>query len=213
MHESPESPVPMPESSNAESMLESQSDSTHHGRTHHGRTHRRSGWSAGSLLFGLATAGLATAVIFWSGWPTPGEGTASASSEEGEEAASPASSDPASSGPVKVATGVCDAHRLKALKEADPSLAIEIPAEFDRQFPSANACQSAVAAWDPAAPGPKQPIPFSHKHHAGEFKIECLYCHSGTDNRRPPGFRPSSSAWAATPSSRSSTTRSRASGS
>ena len=33
----------------------------------------------------------------------------------------------------------------------------------------------------PEAPGPEQPIPFSHKHHAGEYQIECLYCHSGTD--------------------------------
>ena len=128
---------------------------------------RREG-SAVSLLFGLLTAGLAAAVVLWSGWPTPGEGMANASSGE-------------SGGNVQVATGVCDAHRLKALKESDPSLEIEIPAEFDKQWPSANACQSAVDAWDPEAPGPKQPIPFSHKHHAGQFKIECLYCHSNTD--------------------------------
>ncbi len=188
MHESPESPVP--ESSKAESMLESKSDATLYRRTDHGRTRRRSGWSVGSLLFALATAGLATAVVFWSGWPTPGEGTASASneeSEESEEAANSASGDLASSGPVMVATGVCDAHRLKAMKEADPSVAIEIPAEFDKQFPSANACQSAVDAWDEAAPGPNQPIPFSHKHHSGQFKIECLYCHSDTDKSKAAG--------------------------
>ena len=37
------------------------------------------------------------------------------------------------------------------------------------------------------APGPHQPIPFSHKHHAGEFEIDCLYCHSGTDRSRAAG--------------------------
>ncbi len=28
---------------------------------------------------------------------------------------------------------------------------------------------------------PKQPIPFSHKVHAGDRKIQCQYCHSGVD--------------------------------
>ena len=28
---------------------------------------------------------------------------------------------------------------------------------------------------------PPQPIPYSHKLHAGELKIECLYCHSQAD--------------------------------
>lgn len=27
----------------------------------------------------------------------------------------------------------------------------------------------------------EQPIPFSHKHHAGELGIGCLYCHSGVE--------------------------------
>ena len=136
-----------------------------------------------SLAFGLLTVGLATTVVFWSGWPTPGEGKANAS----DEASSAAPAEGAKSGRVQVATGVCDAHRLKALKAADPSVEIEIPADFDKQFPSADACQSAVDAWDPAAPGPKQPIPFSHKHHAGKFKIECLYCHAGTDKSAAAG--------------------------
>ncbi len=29
--------------------------------------------------------------------------------------------------------------------------------------------------------GPVQPILFSHRRHAGVFKIDCLYCHSNTD--------------------------------
>lgn len=29
--------------------------------------------------------------------------------------------------------------------------------------------------------GPAQPIFFSHRRHAGEYEIECLYCHSNTD--------------------------------
>lgn len=31
---------------------------------------------------------------------------------------------------------------------------------------------------------PDQPIPFSHKLHAGEYKIDCLYCHSGVEVSR-----------------------------
>lgn len=36
----------------------------------------------------------------------------------------------------------------------------------------------------PAAEAPKQPLLFSHKIHAGEFKMECQYCHA--DARRSP---------------------------
>ncbi len=154
-HESHESHESMPES-----QLDSRPDRNRSARS--------------SLVFGLVTAALATAVVFWSGWPTSGEGTANASPNGG-------------GGNVQIATGVCDAHRLKALKADDPSVEIEIPAEFDKQWPSANACQSAVDAWNPEAPGPLQPIPFSHKHHAGEFKIECLYCHSDTDKSQAAG--------------------------
>jgi hypothetical protein len=46
---------------------------------------------------------------------------------------------------------------------------------------SAAAKQAQQLAWDDAAPGPKQPIPFSHALHAGQYQIDCLYCHSGTD--------------------------------
>lgn len=160
MHESHES---MPESP-----LDSRTD--RHRRDPSPRRAESRVLRAGSLCFGLLTAGMATAVVFWSGWPTPGEGMANAAASN-----------------VQVATGVCDAHRLKARKAEDPSLEIEIPAEFDKQWPSASACQSAVDAWDPTAPGPKQPIPFSHKHHAGQFKIECLYCHSDTDKSQAAG--------------------------
>lgn len=31
---------------------------------------------------------------------------------------------------------------------------------------------------------PEQPIPFSHKLHAGVNKIQCLYCHSGAEKSR-----------------------------
>src|SRR5262245_66558809 len=37
-------------------------------------------------------------------------------------------------------------------------------------------------AQTPIAPAPKQPILFSHKIHAGDFKIDCQYCHA--DARR-----------------------------
>jgi len=79
------------------------------------------------------------------------------------------------------AGSVCEAQELKALKEREPDLEIEIPAEFDRLFPSIWACRSHQAAWDETLPGPIQPIPFSHAHHSGRFQIDCLYCHSGGD--------------------------------
>ncbi|MEK6705375.1 MAG: cytochrome c3 family protein [Bdellovibrionota bacterium] len=31
---------------------------------------------------------------------------------------------------------------------------------------------------------PEQPIPFNHKQHAGENKIECLYCHADVERSR-----------------------------
>lgn len=34
---------------------------------------------------------------------------------------------------------------------------------------------------------PTQPIPFSHKLHAGDLKIDCQYCHSGVDKSRVAG--------------------------
>jgi hypothetical protein len=42
-------------------------------------------------------------------------------------------------------------------------------------------------ASDPATPGPLQPIPFSHALHAGQYQIQCLYCHTGTDKSRMAG--------------------------
>lgn len=93
----------------------------------------------------------------------------------------------AGDGEVLVADSVCRAHELRFMKEQDPSLQIEIPAEFSGQWPSRNACVSAELAWDPEAPGPIQPIPFSHKHHAGDFGIDCQYCHTGTDRSQAAG--------------------------
>ena len=94
---------------------------------------------------------------------------------------------PAQAAEKLVASSVCEAQELKAKLAEDPHLEIEIPTEFDRSFPSLEACRSHDLAWDPDAPGPLQPIPFSHKHHAGDFEIECLYCHSGTDRARYAG--------------------------
>ena len=86
-----------------------------------------------------------------------------------------------------VATSVCEAQELRALQEADPELEIEIPQEFDTPWPSRAACLSHEAALDEDTPGLVQPIPFSHKHHAGTFQIDCQYCHSGTDRSRAAG--------------------------
>lgn len=37
---------------------------------------------------------------------------------------------------------------------------------------------------------PDQPVAFSHKLHAGEMKMECLYCHFGADKGRHAGVPP-----------------------
>ncbi|MCA9512169.1 MAG: cytochrome c3 family protein [Myxococcota bacterium] len=124
----------------------------------------------------LAATSLAAALVL-----APGVGS-SAGSEHGDEAAAPAK------GPVHVATSVCDAQRLKAAKAEDPRIQIEIPAEFNKPWPSLSACESHDATWDERADGPMQPIPFSHKHHAGQFQIDCQYCHSATDRSRAAGM-------------------------
>src|SRR5262245_53617117 len=80
-----------------------------------------------------------------------------------------------------VAGSVCQAHELKARKALDPALEIEIPAQFDLPWPTRAACLSHEAALDPNTPGPVQPIPFSHKHHAGLYQVDCQYCHTGTN--------------------------------
>src|SRR5262245_23063812 len=73
----------------------------------------------------------------------------------------------------RVATSVCEAHELEELQKKDPGLQIEIPDEFKTMFPTRAACLSHAAAEDPDAPGPVQPIQFSHKHHAGLYQIDC----------------------------------------
>ena len=80
-----------------------------------------------------------------------------------------------------VATSVCEAHELRARAAKDPHLRINIPKEFDKPWPTRDACLSHDAAEDPDTEGPVQPIQFSHKHHAGDYQIDCQYCHSGTD--------------------------------
>ena len=101
----------------------------------------------------------------------------------------PASS-PAESGARRTQNSVCEAQALKAAQARDPHLEIEIPAEFNTPWPTAEACASYAAAADVDAPGPGQPIPFSHKHHTGLYQIDCLYCHAGAD-RSPSAGVPS----------------------
>ena len=39
---------------------------------------------------------------------------------------------------------------------------------------------------------PAQPIAYSHRLHAGELQIDCLYCHSGAETSRHAGIPPAS---------------------
>src|SRR5580658_362055 len=36
----------------------------------------------------------------------------------------------------------------------------------------------------------EQPVPFSHKHHAGELGIDCRYCHTGVETSSYAGLPP-----------------------
>jgi hypothetical protein len=40
----------------------------------------------------------------------------------------------------------------------------------------------------PARVGPVQPLPFSHKLHAGDKQISCLFCHTGADRSSDAGL-------------------------
>jgi hypothetical protein len=35
-----------------------------------------------------------------------------------------------------------------------------------------------------------QPVPFSHKHHVGDFGLDCRYCHTGVETSRVAGIPP-----------------------
>jgi hypothetical protein len=37
---------------------------------------------------------------------------------------------------------------------------------------------------------PEQPVPFSHKHHAGDVGLDCRYCHSSAENSAFAGMPP-----------------------
>jgi hypothetical protein len=52
----------------------------------------------------------------------------------------------------------------------------------------------------------EQPVPFSHKHHAGELGIDCRYCHTSVETSSNAGFPPTqtcmnchSQIWALSP--------------
>jgi len=36
----------------------------------------------------------------------------------------------------------------------------------------------------------QQPVPFSHRHHAGELGIDCRYCHTSVEKSSFAEFRP-----------------------
>lgn len=39
----------------------------------------------------------------------------------------------------------------------------------------------ALMLFQPGKSGPEQPLPFSHKNHAGDRKLKCKMCHPGSD--------------------------------
>ncbi len=51
----------------------------------------------------------------------------------------------------------------------------------DRNTANLPAQWQAIYAHDDATEGPRQPIPFNHRFHAGDLQIDCMYCHTGTE--------------------------------
>jgi predicted CXXCH cytochrome family protein len=78
-------------------------------------------------------------------------------------------------------------HAAEEAAPAEPAAPAAAPATPAAPAQPSPAEEAQRLAWDDAAPGPKQPIPFSHALHAGTYKIECLYCHSGSDESRAAG--------------------------
>jgi hypothetical protein len=44
--------------------------------------------------------------------------------------------------------------------------------------------------WTRVGFAPDQPVPFSHRHHAGELRIDCRYCHSSVETSAFAGLPP-----------------------
>jgi hypothetical protein len=45
-------------------------------------------------------------------------------------------------------------------------------------------------SWQRIGVAPEQPVPFSHKHHAGDLGIDCRYCHTGVETSSYAGVPP-----------------------
>jgi len=45
-------------------------------------------------------------------------------------------------------------------------------------------------SWQKVGVAAEQPVPFSHKHHAGELGIDCRYCHTGVETSSYAGVPP-----------------------
>ena len=98
-----------------------------------------------------------------------------------------ASCPPAADDARSRAKSVCEAHELQAQKAQEPDLASRSRPSSTSRGRRARRASRTPPPRTRDAPGPSQPIPFSHKHHAGQFQIDCQYCHSGTDRSRAAG--------------------------
>lgn len=56
--------------------------------------------------------------------------------------------------------------------------------------PTGQTAEQAIVDHNTATRGPRQPIPFSHRFHVRELRIDCMYCHLGTE-RSETGVVPS----------------------
>lgn len=54
--------------------------------------------------------------------------------------------------------------------------------ETDWPPPTGQTSEQAIVDHNTATRGPRQPIPFSHRFHVRELRIDCMYCHVGTES-------------------------------
>lgn len=67
-----------------------------------------------------------------------------------------------------------------------PATGTDTPAEVRTESEPADSvpeltAEEAIVAHETASRGPRQPIPFSHRFHSGQLRIDCMYCHAGTE--------------------------------
>ena len=98
-------------------------------------------------------------------------------------------------GPAEIAAASLDPTAFLHVQEADHSTGSSDPQDHGEGETAAEAEQyageqdaatqppqwRAITDHENATLGPEQPIPFNHRFHVTDLQIDCMYCHSGTE--------------------------------